>query len=236
MRIRDLFEDESNDFSDELVEKTISAIQQKCGPWLDQYGWDNVMLYRSSREWSAETYGIKPIRVDRKPKSTHWAIQDILVEMIIEEARRQGVSDPEGVANRNNSAFCYVGSGDWFYGKPNVFFPVGEFRTTYIEGVTDLYGPLPNTFKGRIPQLAFDDDRIAQAYRKEDGVTADEAKEKIEQSKEQFENVYIKDKVVFDSLKNFFGHTEERSEEVLVKASAGLYVNPELMDLVIQRL
>jgi hypothetical protein len=119
-------------------EKFYKSISHYCKPWLDALGVSlyeyvetkDLHYYRGIKD-SFELAKVKPIRQDRKPLDT----PDMFNKMIEDSIRRHG-----GVANRGNSAF--ITKNREFarrYGNPYLILPVGEFHTTLLDGVVDLY-------------------------------------------------------------------------------------------------
>lgn len=143
-----LFENESDLYSlNELNDLTLETVNSKkfyrsishyCKPFLDALGvslYDYVETkdlhyYRGTKD-SFELAKVKPVRQNRKPLDT----PDMFNKMIEDSIRRHG-----GVANRGNSAFI-TKSKDFArsYGTPYLILPVGEFHTTLLDGVEDLY-------------------------------------------------------------------------------------------------
>jgi hypothetical protein len=122
-------------------EKFYRSISHYCKPWLDDLGvslYDYVETkdlhyYRGTKD-SFELAKVKPVRKDRKPLDT----PAVFNKAIDDSIRKHG-----GVANRSNSAFI-TKSKDFArrYGNPYLILPVGEFHTTVLQGVEDLYREL----------------------------------------------------------------------------------------------
>lgn len=114
---------------------------EKCQPWLKNNSLnptEHTIFYRGL-DTDEGFYTIRPIRKDRRPRDSLQITHDTVIQLIKEVAKRKGVPDPENVANRHNAAFVTKHAGTAMdYGKPYVFVPIGEYRTTYIEAVDDL--------------------------------------------------------------------------------------------------
>lgn len=174
------------------VQNAAALINEKCQPFLlsDWKDGENI-FYRSVRNIKG-VYREVDIRTDRKPSNTPASVHNALVEAVIKAAKSQGVPDYNNVANRHNSAFCQLNGINLIYGDPFLFFPVGEYRTTYIKGVRDMFTVMPTKMRYDEP----DQDMINNFIKK-----------------------LVKEKFfVFDSIDGI-----ER-EEVMVKASSGIYV------------
>lgn len=165
----------------EGAEDFAAIIKSKCGPWLSRYGFTGVPLYRGI-EGSGDNLFIRPVRQDRKPRNSSIENHNLLIDFIERMAKKAGVES--GVANRHNSAFCYsansAGSANKYAGNGEAYYylPVGEFRTTYIIGVHDLF-PIISMLRDR----ASDDEELMELFVERYG-----------------------DKVVFDDLSNVGGY------------------------------
>jgi len=83
-------------------------VLHNCGPWLSRYGVIAIPYRASKTVNKREAFTVKDVRQDRMPMSMSVAMQEILVQIIKDRASDSGVSNPSEVANRHNSAFCYV--------------------------------------------------------------------------------------------------------------------------------
>lgn len=218
MKVLDLFEarTEFNANIDDAEFNDIVEMLGQCGPWLNDYGFETV-LFRG--RWGIEQkYKIANIRQDRIPRSLSPMLQAIVVDYIDTAAKDQGVRS--GVANRQNSAFCYKDPSDAStYGVPYAFFPMGEYRTTYLKGVHDLFSTHDEGGIGE--ELA------KLSYKIRDGSGDDDDKKSaIAQITEWFDQKQI----VFDDISTV------ANEEILVRAVKGLYINKKVFDNIKQDL
>lgn len=215
MKLRQVMEsviDSDSVAKDKQNAKEISKVLfAECAPWLSRYGFD-LLLYRAKSMPDEKPYTIMPVHQDRYPRTTAPQLHELFVKHIDDAAEANDI-DP-GYANRQNSAFCFVnrmGGADAMYGNAFVYFPIGEFRTTHMKGIEDLFVDMGKELRNVSMDLK---------NRSREGAHASEIKALADRAEELFHNdpIIKNAPVVFDDISGV------GTEEVMVRSDRGLYI------------
>lgn len=124
-----------------------TLIREKCQPWIAQvkgHTDGKYMLYRGTRN-GPDSWGVIPVRTDRKPKDSAPEYHALLDQMFAELGFK---------ARRSNSVFTtsgtYMGTGNVAadaYGIIYIVIPIGEFAFTWSDEYNDAYASAGDMMK-----------------------------------------------------------------------------------------